>query len=70
MSGHKNDEEIYNAKITPFDLIPETEFNKVKKAIEITIEKGKWKGESKAVKTSGKEIDIKLSASLVKDDND
>jgi len=69
MSGHKNAEEIYNSKITPFDLIPETEIEKIKKAIEITIEKGEWKGESRAIQQSGEEIDIKFSTSLVKDDN-
>ncbi|ADQ13722.1 diguanylate cyclase [Halanaerobium hydrogeniformans] len=67
--GHKTPEEIYDAKITPLDLIPETEFDKIKKAIEITIEKGKWKGESKALKKSGEQIHIQISASLVKDDN-
>ncbi|MGM0500092.1 MAG: HD domain-containing phosphohydrolase, partial [Bacillota bacterium] len=69
MSGHKKAEEIYDSKLTPFDLVPETEFMKVKNAIEITIAKGEWKGESKAIQKSGEEIDIKLSTSLVKDDN-
>ncbi|MGM0438791.1 MAG: PAS domain S-box protein, partial [Bacillota bacterium] len=69
MSGHKKAEEIYNASITPFDLIPKTEFKKIKKAIAATIEKGEWQGESKAIKVNGKVIDIKISTSLVKNNN-
>ncbi len=69
LSGYKTSTEIYDANITPFDLIPETEFKKIKKAIQITIEKGELQGESKALKVSGEEIDIQISASLVRDDN-
>jgi len=69
MSGYKKAEAIYEAKISPFDLIPETEFNKLKKAIVITLEKGEWKGESKALKKNGEELDIKIHTSLVRDDN-
>lgn len=69
ISGHKKAEAIYEAGLTPFDLIPETEFDKLKKAIEITLERGEWKGESKAIQQSGKEIDIKIYTSLVRDDN-
>ncbi|MGM0500516.1 MAG: HD domain-containing phosphohydrolase [Bacillota bacterium] len=69
MFGYKEAEELYNAKITPFDLIPKTEFEKAKNGIAATIKKGKWQGESQAVKVNGKVIDIKLSSSLVKNKN-
>nr|WP_268762223.1 PAS domain-containing protein [Halarsenatibacter silvermanii] len=66
MTGYDKPEEIYDT--TSFDLIPETEFDKIEKAIEVTKEKGEWKGESKAINRSGEEINIKFSTNLIKDD--